>query len=47
MNCAHDCARSFCAAELFNRDGYAWLGAWPRALVDEEYPAWKKREAPR
>src|SRR5687767_7717768 len=29
--------------EQERRDGYAWLGAWPRALVDEEYPAWKKR----
>jgi len=27
--------------EQERRDGYAWLGAWPRALVEEEYPAWK------
>ncbi len=33
--------------EQERRDGYAWLGAWPRALVDEEYPEWKKREAAR
>lgn len=25
------------------RNGYAWLGAWPQALLDTEYPAWKKR----
>lgn len=24
------------------RNGYAWLGDWPRKLIDEEYPAWKK-----
>ena len=25
------------------RTGYAWLGDWPRALLDKEYPAWKAR----
>src|SRR5262245_20114919 len=25
------------------RNGYAWLGRWPQALVEKEYPAWKKR----
>lgn len=24
-------------------NGYAWLGTWPAALVDEEYPAWRAR----
>ena len=27
--------------EQERRDGYAWLGTWPRALVEEEYRAWK------
>jgi PelA/Pel-15E family pectate lyase len=25
------------------RNGYAWLGYWPRKLLQEEYPAWKKK----
>jgi PelA/Pel-15E family pectate lyase len=25
------------------RNGYAWLGYWPRKLLDQEYPAWKKK----
>jgi PelA/Pel-15E family pectate lyase len=28
--------------EQERRDGYAWLGTWPRPLVEEEYPAWKQ-----
>ena len=31
--------------EQERRDGYAWLGTWPRALVDEEYSAWRKQLA--
>jgi pectate lyase len=27
------------------RNGYAWYGAWPRRLVEVEYPAWRKRIA--
>ena len=27
------------------RNGYAWLGYWPRDLLDKEYPAWKKKWA--
>jgi PelA/Pel-15E family pectate lyase len=27
------------------RNGYAWLGYWPRKLVEQEYPAWKKKWA--
>jgi pectate lyase len=27
------------------RNGYAWLGYWPRKLLEQEYPAWKKRLA--
>jgi len=25
------------------RNGYSWLGYWPRDLLDKEYPAWKKK----
>jgi pectate lyase len=25
------------------RNGYAWLGYWPQKLLEQEYPAWKKR----
>lgn len=25
------------------RNGYAWLGYWPQRLLDNEYPAWKKK----
>ena len=24
------------------RNGYAWLGTWPQALLENEYPAWRK-----
>ncbi|SMO54189.1 pectate lyase, PelA/Pel-15E family [Gracilimonas mengyeensis] len=26
------------------RGGYAWYGYWPAELIEEKYPAWKKRE---
>ncbi|HET9360022.1 MAG TPA: pectate lyase [Vicinamibacterales bacterium] len=29
--------------EAERRNGYAWLGPWPAALVDAEYPAWRAR----
>lgn len=25
------------------RNGYAWYGNWPQKLLDDEYPAWKKK----
>lgn len=25
------------------RNGYAWLGDWPRSLLERDYPDWKKR----
>jgi PelA/Pel-15E family pectate lyase len=25
------------------RNGYAWYGTWPQKLLDDDYPAWKKR----
>jgi PelA/Pel-15E family pectate lyase len=25
------------------RIGYAWLGTWPQRLLEDEYPAWKKK----
>lgn len=28
------------------RNGYAWLGDWPRKLLAKEYPAWKLRWKP-
>jgi PelA/Pel-15E family pectate lyase len=24
------------------RNGYAWLGYWPRQLLEKEYPSWKR-----
>jgi PelA/Pel-15E family pectate lyase len=27
------------------RNGYAWLGDWPQALLEKEYPAWKHKVA--
>lgn len=27
------------------RNGYSWYGTWPQKLIDEEYPAWRKRLA--
>lgn len=27
------------------RNGYAWLGTWPAALLEKEYPRWKARLA--
>jgi PelA/Pel-15E family pectate lyase len=31
--------------EQERREGYAWIGTWPRNLVGNEYPAWKRRIA--
>jgi len=25
------------------RNGYAWLGSWPQKLLEQEYPAWKRK----
>ncbi|HYV38215.1 MAG TPA: pectate lyase [Gemmataceae bacterium] len=25
------------------RNGYAWLGYWPQKMLEQEYPAWKKK----
>ena len=27
------------------RNGYAWLGYWPQALLEKEYPVWKQKMA--
>ncbi|HEY7423487.1 MAG TPA: pectate lyase [Gemmataceae bacterium] len=27
------------------RNGYRWLGYWPQKLLEQEYPAWKKKHA--
>jgi PelA/Pel-15E family pectate lyase len=29
------------------RNGYAWYGTWPQALLDREYPAWRAKWADR
>lgn len=26
------------------RNGYAWLGNWPQALIERDYPQWKKKQ---
>jgi PelA/Pel-15E family pectate lyase len=28
------------------RNGYSWLGYWPQALLEKEYPAWKEKNRP-
>ena len=25
------------------RNGYAWYGTWPAALLEKDYPAWRKQ----
>jgi hypothetical protein len=32
-------------AEIDNerRTGYAWYGAWPKQLLEKDYPAWKTK----
>jgi hypothetical protein len=27
------------------RVNYSWYGSWPAALLDTEYPAWKRQQA--
>ena len=29
------------------RNGYSWLGYWPRDLLEKEYPAWNAKLASR
>jgi PelA/Pel-15E family pectate lyase len=29
------------------RTGYSWLGRYPAGLLAKEYPAWRKKWAPR
>lgn len=31
--------------EYERRTGYAWVGDWPRTLLETEYPAWRARRA--
>ncbi len=33
---------SLAEIEYERRNGYSWIGDWPRALIDDEYPAWKR-----
>ncbi len=32
---------SLAEIEYERRNGYSWIGEWPRPLIDEEYPAWR------
>jgi PelA/Pel-15E family pectate lyase len=29
--------------EYERRTGYAWYGTWPKELLEQEYPEWKKK----
>ena len=29
------------------RNGYDWLGHWPQALLEKEFPAWSARQNPK
>ena len=44
-----DSVKKYGLAEISyeRRNGYAWYGSWPVALIDREYPAWKKKLATR
>jgi PelA/Pel-15E family pectate lyase len=33
--------KSLADIEPERRNGYAWYGTWPKALIEEKYPAWK------
>ncbi|MCX8157460.1 MAG: pectate lyase [Verrucomicrobiae bacterium] len=43
--CDRDGVVKYALAEIGHerRNGYAWYGTWPQKLLQEEYPAWKKR----
>jgi PelA/Pel-15E family pectate lyase len=43
--CDRDGKAKYSLAEIGTerRNGYAWLGTWPRDVLDKEYPAWKRR----
>ena len=36
---------SLAEIEHERRVGYAWVGNWPRALIEKEYPAWRARKS--
>jgi pectate lyase len=40
-----DGVKKYALAEIGyeRRNGYAWYGYWPQPLLEEEYPAWKKK----
>jgi PelA/Pel-15E family pectate lyase len=46
MFCDRDGVVKYSLAEIGyeRRNGYAWYGDWPRALLEKEYPAWKQRQ---
>ncbi|MES2462396.1 MAG: pectate lyase, partial [Armatimonadota bacterium] len=35
--------RSLAEIGYERRNGYAWLGEWPRNLLEKEYPSWQKK----
>lgn len=43
--CGRNGVKKFSLAEIEyeRRNGYAWLGYWPAALLVQEYPAWRKK----
>jgi PelA/Pel-15E family pectate lyase len=42
-----DGVKKYSLAEIGHerRNGYAWLGTWPRRLLEREFPAWKQKLA--
>jgi PelA/Pel-15E family pectate lyase len=44
-----DGVKKYSLAEIGHerRNGYAWLGTWPRRLLEREFPAWKHKLAGR
>jgi pectate lyase len=47
--CDRDGVKKYALAEIGpeRRNGYSWYGDWPKKLLHEEYPAWKKEKNPR
>jgi pectinesterase len=45
--CDRDGVPKYTIAEIGHerRNGYAWYGTWPQSLLQEQYPAWKKKWA--
>lgn len=43
--CGRDGVKKYDISEIDHerRNGYSWYGSWPRRLLEEEYPEWKRR----